>query len=42
MLEDRLSSLSLISIENKYIDKLDLDAIITEFATVKARRARIK
>ena len=42
MLEERLSSLALLSIESESVEKLDLVNIISEFASAKARRAQIK
>jgi len=38
MSEERLSGLSIISIENKRAQQLNLDEVIDKFAQVKARK----
>ena len=37
--QERLSDLAMISIENKYLDKLNYDDLIEEFASRNARRS---
>ena len=39
MSQERLSGLAMISIENKYLDKLNYDDLIEEFASKNARRS---
>ena len=39
MSQERLSGLAMISIENKYLDKLNYDDLIEEFALKNARRS---
>ena len=38
MSQERLSGLAMISIENEYLDKLNYDDLIEEFASKNARR----
>jgi hypothetical protein len=38
--QDRLSSLAVLNIENEYINLIDLDAAIDEFANIKNRRIK--
>jgi hypothetical protein len=38
--QDRLSSLAVLNIENEYINLIDLDAAIDEFANIKNRRMK--
>ena len=39
MSQERLSDLAMISIENEYLDKLNYDDLIEEFASKNARRS---
>ena len=39
MSQERLSGLAMISIENEYLDKLNYDNLIEEFASKNARRS---
>ncbi len=39
MSQERLSGLTMISIENKYLDKLNYDDLIEEFALKNARKS---
>jgi hypothetical protein len=39
MSQERLSGLAMISIENEYLDKLNYDDLIEEFASKNARRS---
>ena len=38
MSQERLNGLAMISIENEYLDKLNFDNLIEEFASKNARR----
>ena len=40
MSDDRLSALSILSIEKDYVQKLDIDDIIADFAAAKARKVQ--
>ena len=40
MSDDRLSALSILSIERDYVQKLDIDDIIADFAVAKARKVQ--
>ena len=40
MNDDRLSALSILSIERDYVQKLDFEDIIADFASAKARKAQ--
>jgi hypothetical protein len=39
MSQERLSGLAMISIENEYLDKLNYDDLLEEFASKNARRS---
>ena len=39
MSQERLSGLAMISIENEYLDKLNYDNLIEEFASKNVRRS---
>jgi hypothetical protein len=39
MLQERLTALAMISIENEYLDKRNYDNLIEEFASKNARRS---
>ena len=39
MSQERLSGLAMISIENEYLDKLNYDDLIEEFASKNVRRS---
>ena len=39
MSQERLNGLAMISIENKYLDKLNYDDLIEEFALKNARKS---
>ena len=41
MSQDRLSNLSLISSEHKTVEKIDLDQVISNFTSAKARKVKI-
>ena len=41
MSQDRLSNLSLISIEYETVEKIDFDQVISNFASAKTRKIKI-
>jgi len=40
--ESRLSTLAILSFESKFIEKLDVGNIISDFASTKARRVQLE
>ena len=42
MNDDRLSALLILSTERDYVQKLDFEDIIADFATVKARKVQFR